>query len=144
MSIVSCFFWPSPARPFPDFPQRILQWHGLQGARVVAESHAAAIDLIERISHEEHIDCGFERVDGYLFAGRGRPLAELESEAAAIARVGIPGAAFVGTIAAHPQLGPAIHFPRQAQFHPLKVGTRQRAAKDLSRMAGKLRGVCRG
>src|SRR5665811_518442 len=39
--------------------------HGERGARLAAESHAAAIDQIERIVNEEKIDCDFERLDGY-------------------------------------------------------------------------------
>jgi glycine/D-amino acid oxidase-like deaminating enzyme len=41
--------------------------HGEGGAKLAAESHAAAIDTIERIVCEECIDCDFERVDSYLF-----------------------------------------------------------------------------
>src|SRR5690606_28285669 len=42
--------------------------HGTDGARLALHSHAAAIDLIERIVLKENIDCGFQRVDGYLFS----------------------------------------------------------------------------
>src|SRR5205085_10375634 len=42
-------------------------WHGEQGARLAAESHAAAIDRIEQIARDLKIDCDFARVDGYLF-----------------------------------------------------------------------------
>ena len=45
------------------------QLHGEHGARVAAQSHAAAVDEIERICVEEDIDCGFARVDGYLVQG---------------------------------------------------------------------------
>src|SRR5688572_1476499 len=41
--------------------------HGEQGARLAAESHAAAIDKIENLVATEKIDCHFERLDGYLF-----------------------------------------------------------------------------
>jgi len=44
--------------------------HGEGGAKLAAESHATAIDTIERIVREERIDCDFERVDGYLFSAR--------------------------------------------------------------------------
>ena len=40
---------------------------GSAGARKAAESHTAAINLIEKIVRDENIDCGFERVNGYLF-----------------------------------------------------------------------------
>src|SRR5918997_6838854 len=41
--------------------------HGREGARLAAESHAAAIDRIEHIVRDEAIDCDFTRLDGYLF-----------------------------------------------------------------------------
>ncbi len=40
---------------------------GADGARIAAESHRAAIDLIERLVREEQIDCDFARVEGILF-----------------------------------------------------------------------------
>jgi hypothetical protein len=48
--------------------------HGAEGARLAAQSHAAAIDRIERIVQDERIECDFTRLDGYLFVppGRGR------------------------------------------------------------------------
>src|ERR1044072_1175204 len=44
---------------------------GERGARLAAESHTAAIDRIEAIIAEEKIECGFERLDGYLFVPPG-------------------------------------------------------------------------
>src|SRR5919204_4866064 len=41
--------------------------HGKKGAKLAAESHTAAIDMIESIVTSESIDCDFERLDGYLF-----------------------------------------------------------------------------
>src|SRR5688572_10518562 len=35
--------------------------HGRQGARLAAQSHTAAIDLIERVVMREKIDCDFAR-----------------------------------------------------------------------------------
>lgn len=48
--------------------------HGQKGAHLAAQSHAAAIDQIERIVAEEKIDCDFERLDGYLFVSPGSEL----------------------------------------------------------------------
>jgi glycine/D-amino acid oxidase-like deaminating enzyme len=42
------------------------QIHGIQGARIAAESHTSAINLIESIVNEERIDCDFERLDRFL------------------------------------------------------------------------------
>lgn len=99
-----------------------LEWlHGEKGARLAAESHAAAIDQIERIVLEEKIACDFERVDGYLFVPTGESTDVLERELAATHRVGLTDT----ELSAKAPLvsfdtGPALRFPRQAQFHPLK------------------------
>ena len=95
--------------------------HGAKGAYLAAESHAAAIDQIERIVAEEKIDCDFERLDGYLFVPPGQSSEILERELAAAHRAGLIDVQMV----AHSPLtsfdtGPALRFPRQAQFHPLK------------------------
>src|SRR5919205_3526556 len=55
------------ANEIDDSYQEIESLHGRDGARLAAESHTAAIDLIERIVQEENIHCDFVRVDGFLF-----------------------------------------------------------------------------
>jgi glycine/D-amino acid oxidase-like deaminating enzyme/nitrite reductase/ring-hydroxylating ferredoxin subunit len=95
--------------------------HGEKGARLVAESHAAAIDQIERIVRAEKIDCDFERVDGYLFVPPGESTADLEKELAATRRAGLTDTELCAkTPLVSFDTGPALRFPRQAQFHPLK------------------------
>lgn len=95
--------------------------HGVTGAQLAAASHAAAIDEMERIVAEEKIDCDFERLDGYLFTPLGECPGLLEKELAAAHRVGL---ADVNLVARSPLVsfdtGPALCFPRQAQFDPLK------------------------
>src|SRR5437763_8857217 len=55
------------ANEIDDSYQEIESLHGRDGARLAAESHTAAIDIIERIVREENIDCDFVRLDGFLF-----------------------------------------------------------------------------
>src|ERR1044072_795445 len=55
---------------------------GTENARLAAESHRAAIERIATIAETEHIDCDFERRDGYLFLPPGEKIATLESELA--------------------------------------------------------------
>src|SRR5262245_66354083 len=42
------------------------KWHGNERTKLAAESHAAAIDFIERLSAELGVDCDFRLVPGYL------------------------------------------------------------------------------
>ena len=94
------------------------QRFGADGARLAAESHAAAIDSIERNTRELGIDCGFQRVDGYLFAPEASASHRLDRELAAAQRAGLPV-----TRVAHAPLpfdtGPCLRFPQQAEFHPV-------------------------
>jgi glycine/D-amino acid oxidase-like deaminating enzyme/nitrite reductase/ring-hydroxylating ferredoxin subunit len=93
--------------------------HGVDGARIVAASHTAAIDRIETIVRDERIACDFERVDGYLF--RGQSDWNPDEELAAARRARVPGVALVsGAPLEGFDTGPCVIFPRQAQFDPLK------------------------
>lgn len=95
--------------------------HGKDGARLAAESHTAAIDTIERIVREERIDCDFDRVDGYLFNAPNQPADLLERELEAAHRAGLIDVTMADRAPlASFDTGRALHFPRQAQFHPLK------------------------
>jgi glycine/D-amino acid oxidase-like deaminating enzyme/nitrite reductase/ring-hydroxylating ferredoxin subunit len=95
--------------------------HGKKGAKLAAESHTAAIDMIESIVTSESIDCDFERLDGYLFLDPTDNEKSLQNELEATHRAGILGTERVIS----PPLQsfnniPCIRFPNQAQFQPLK------------------------
>jgi len=92
---------------------------GADGARLAAASHAAAIDRIEEIARSEKIACEFQRVDGFLFAGRDRRPEELEEELGAAGRAGAD-VAMVPRAELPFETGPCVRFRRQAQFHPLR------------------------
>ena len=100
---------------------KLARLHGDDGARLAAESHAAAIDTIEQIVNEEKIDCDFERVDGYLFNAPNESEDLLDRELVAARQAGLTDTAFVER-APLPAFdtGRALRFTRQAQFHPLK------------------------
>jgi glycine/D-amino acid oxidase-like deaminating enzyme/nitrite reductase/ring-hydroxylating ferredoxin subunit len=95
--------------------------HGRDGARLAAESHTAAIDMIERICRNEGIACDFKRVDGYLFLAAGDRPETLDRELEAAHRAGLRGvtreqrAPFASF-----DTGPCLRFPKVARFHPLK------------------------
>lgn len=94
---------------------------GERGSRLAAESHGAAIDLIERLSREEEIDCDFERLDGYLFVPPDCSKDELEREFDAARRAGLRGTEWAERAPIEDfDTGRCLRFPRQAQFSPLK------------------------
>ncbi|HZS09163.1 MAG TPA: FAD-dependent oxidoreductase [Blastocatellia bacterium] len=98
--------------------------HGSQGARLAAESHTTAIGQVESIVWGEKIACDFERVDGYLFVPPGESADLPDRELAAIHRAGLSDVEKVDRAPlASFDTGPALRFPRQAQFHPLKYLT---------------------
>jgi glycine/D-amino acid oxidase-like deaminating enzyme/nitrite reductase/ring-hydroxylating ferredoxin subunit len=91
---------------------------GADGARLAAQSHAAAIDLIERIVRDEKIECDFERLDGMLFAATPAQADLLKQEHQAALQAGFANVAAVETAGvANARLGPALRFPDQAMFH---------------------------
>jgi glycine/D-amino acid oxidase-like deaminating enzyme len=104
-----------------DRYHEIERLHGEAGARIAAQSHAAAIDAIEAIVAQERIDCDFSRLDGYLFNPPGGDPDLLEAELAAARRAGVEG---VDWATAAPiegfDTGRCLRFPLQGQFHPLK------------------------
>jgi len=104
-----------------DCYQEIERLHGEEGARLAAESHTAAIDLIETVSRQQRINCDFHRVDGYLFNAPGEPADLLDRELEAARRT---GAVQVDRVSRAPlagfDTGPCLRFRRQGQFHPLK------------------------
>ena len=104
-----------------DRYHEIERLHGLEGSKLAAESHAAAIEAIEAIVAQESIDCDFARLDGYLFLPPGGDMDELTAEHAAAVRAGVEG---VGWVARAPipgiDTGRCLRFPQQGQFHPLK------------------------
>ena len=99
----------------------IEKMHGEEGARLAAESHMSAIHRIETIASMEDIDCDFQRVEGFLFLGGENTRKDLERELEATQRAGITDTQLVDRIPfGFWDSGPALRFPRQATFHPLK------------------------
>jgi len=92
---------------------------GRDGARLAAESHAASIDRIEEIARTEGIDCGFERLDGYLFAPPGGSQEELDDELEAARRAGLFVERVPRAPLPHYDTGPCLRFANQAQFDPI-------------------------
>lgn len=113
------------------------QRHGERGAQLAAASHRAAIEAIAQAVATEGIDAGFQRVDGYLFKAADAPADILERELAATHRAGLTDTELVARAPlATFDTGPALRFPRQAQFHPLKYLGGLAAA--ITRRGGKI------
>lgn len=106
------------ASAWDDFYHDLIATRGEDHARVVHQSHAAAIDRIEAIQRSEQIPCDFQRVDGYLCLADGDDAAVLDREREACSRIRFAGV----TREAGSPLGanrPCLRFPRQARIHPL-------------------------
>lgn len=94
--------------------------HGEEGARAIAGAHRAAVDIIEETAAREFIDCDFERLPGYLVLGKGDGPEVLQREYGAAVRAGLPVDAVDDLYEGGFHFGPALRFPMQARFHPLK------------------------
>lgn len=93
---------------------------GAGAASKVARSFQAAADLAETIARAEAPDCGFRRLDGYLYCLPDQDPQVLDREYAAATEAGVA----VERLARVPGLpfdtGACIRFMHQAQFHPLR------------------------
>lgn len=99
----------------------LLRLHGDARARLAYESHAAAILRIQEIARDEEIDCEFQWVDGYLFLAPNGDPEELDHEFRAAHTVGFQDVEWCLQVPVEGfDSGPAIRFPRQAQFQPLR------------------------
>jgi glycine/D-amino acid oxidase-like deaminating enzyme/nitrite reductase/ring-hydroxylating ferredoxin subunit len=93
---------------------------GRDGIKAAAESHTAAVDAIEQIVADEQIDCSFMRLDGYLFLHPTDEKENIHKEYTAAKNAGlnvqlvndVPGISGIEF--------PALKFPGQAVFHPMK------------------------
>lgn len=114
--------------------------HGAEGARAAAASHAAAIDRIEATVHGEGLDCGFARVDGYLFSPEGeaggQPDQLLRDEHAAASRAGLEVELVARAPVAPFDTGPSLRFARQGRIEPLRY--LDGLAQALERAGGRI------
>lgn len=103
-----------------DYFHELIKTFDVDHARAWYESQAASVDLFERIGREEGIDCDFARLEGFLMAAEDRDIDYLRKELEAAREVGFTDAEWIdpGVVATLDM--PAIRFPRQARFHPLK------------------------
>jgi len=108
------------ASALDDGFSRLIGLFGQAEARLAYLSHAAAIDRIEKNVTLEDLDCDFTRLNGYLFEPPGGDVGHLHKELEAARKVGVAGVHMVGNAPLPFDTGPALLFPNQGQFHPLK------------------------
>lgn len=96
----------------------VLRVRGAEHARLAWQAHTAAIEAIEAHARAEQIDCGFERVDGHLVLAPGHSPEVLAEELKACREIGFVE---VESVERTPfGDGPALRFPGQGKFHPLR------------------------
>ena len=121
---------------FDDRYVEMERMHGAEGSRRIAASHTAAIDKIEEIVTVEEINCGFERLDGFLFVPPGESTKLLDDELAASHRAGLRVERVTRAPIETFDTGPALRFSGQAQFHPLDYLTG--LTRAIAREGGKI------
>ncbi|MEO8553495.1 MAG: FAD-dependent oxidoreductase [Kofleriaceae bacterium] len=111
----------------------LLQQHfGIEGARLAAASHAAAIDEIEQTVRTLAIECGFRRVPAYLF-GNQKELAR-EHEAAQQAGLDVD---WFERAPLPFDTGKCLRFGKQAELQPLAYVAA--LARDLAARGARIR-----
>jgi glycine/D-amino acid oxidase-like deaminating enzyme/nitrite reductase/ring-hydroxylating ferredoxin subunit len=106
-----------------DDYKTIVDHYGLNKTKMIAESHRSAIEMIAQIVHDEHIDCNFERVNGYQFTDALKKNNEdrWDDELETIRKMGFSDVHRLSSAPIDGKItGPCIEFVRQAQFHPLR------------------------
>lgn len=100
----------------------ITRAHGVDGARLAAASHAAAIDWLETLCVQERIECGFARLDGFLVQGAESDPAQIADELEAARAAEVPDVALETRVpGVHAAVGPCVRYPRQAILDPAQL-----------------------
>jgi len=99
----------------------MLELHGEEHLRLCYQSYVHAAVFIEKLITEKSLDCGYEKISGYLFTEReqeGQQWVDAEYEAAL--KAGVTGLSKVkATPLPEYQKGPALLYEDQAQLQPL-------------------------
>lgn len=99
----------------------LVDYFGVEKAKQAAQSHLAAIRMIEAIIRAEKIACDFEWVNGHLFVPPDEPLDILNKEFTALEQIGMQCEKVLKTpLSPVFDAGPSLKVPGQARFHILK------------------------
>lgn len=120
-----------------DFYHEYIRLRGIEEARLFHQSQSAAIERIAAIAQTENIACDFTRLDGYLILAEGDDSAILQREREACDAIGFLDVEWLAQGLSGGFAGrPALRFPYQARFHPLKY--LEGLMDAIERMGGKL------
>jgi glycine/D-amino acid oxidase-like deaminating enzyme/nitrite reductase/ring-hydroxylating ferredoxin subunit len=107
-----------------DAISELIKLRGVETARLFQESQEAAVDRIEALVREHNINCNFRRLDGFLFPALNMDRAEAGSQLNEEYKAAKQAKAAVEHAKGMPfkdfKNAPALRYPRQATFHPLK------------------------
>jgi glycine/D-amino acid oxidase-like deaminating enzyme/nitrite reductase/ring-hydroxylating ferredoxin subunit len=92
---------------------------GEEKAQQYATANQTAIDLVERIIQEFHIECDFKRLPAYVYTEDEEYVQKLQDEVTAAVRLGIP-AEYTDRLQLPYRVLGVMRFDNQAQFHPRK------------------------
>jgi glycine/D-amino acid oxidase-like deaminating enzyme/nitrite reductase/ring-hydroxylating ferredoxin subunit len=102
----------------------LIQLRGEDIARLFHQSQQAAVDRIEAIADTCRISCNFRRLDGFLFPATGMDRSKardyIDQEYEAARKISVDVERINGVPLKGFEDGPALRYPRQATFHPLK------------------------
>ena len=95
--------------------------HGIEKVKLCAESYYASMKFFEDTIEKEKIDCSFEKVNSYVFIKNEEDrVEEIQKEFDTSIRAGIKYIEIVDTLPGlRKDVGPAICYSNEAQFHPL-------------------------
>src|SRR5688500_12100453 len=108
------------ATELDDYYSYLIKARGEADARTYHQSQAAAVDRIETICRDEHIDADFARLDGVLVPAELAHMGDLEQEYDACRTIGVKVEWLDEAPVRLPEGTRALRFPNQGRFHPLK------------------------
>jgi glycine/D-amino acid oxidase-like deaminating enzyme/nitrite reductase/ring-hydroxylating ferredoxin subunit len=102
-----------------DYYHVLEKVHGEESAKLIYQSHQAAVDRIGEIATAEGIECDYQHLDGYFFLAPNETPDFLQTEMEAARRAGAT-VEIVEKLPVPFDSGPGLRFSRQGEFHPLK------------------------
>ncbi|MES2857152.1 MAG: FAD-binding oxidoreductase, partial [Bdellovibrionota bacterium] len=91
---------------------------GIDGAQLAGQAARRAIEKIERNAKSRGIECCFKRVSGFQFTEHESEVEDLEAEAQAALKIGVPNELIFESPLPF-EIARGIRFDHQAQFQPL-------------------------